>query len=130
MVDALESGVLAAPWTAASLRSVLGFRDGGEEIAAALGAFERMGMSGSACAAWLRAVEGAAVRTPRPDLVWSGPEVPGVHARDTRRVYEELLGMAEHSVWACSCAFFDGPKAFEVLARVWENGRVSMSRCS
>ena len=28
----------------------LGFRDGGEEIAAALGAFEHMGMSGSACA--------------------------------------------------------------------------------
>jgi phosphatidylserine/phosphatidylglycerophosphate/cardiolipin synthase-like enzyme len=54
---------------------------------------------------------------PRPDLVWSGPEVPGLHARDTRRVYEELLGSAERSVWASTYAFFDGPKAFEVLAR-------------
>ena len=54
---------------------------------------------------------------PKPDLVWSGSEVPGVHARDTRRVYEELLGSAEHSVWASSYAYFDGPRAFEVLAR-------------
>lgn len=56
-------------------------------------------------------------RVPAPDLVWSGPEVPGLHARDTRRVYEELLGSAERSVWVCTYAFFDGPKAFDVLAR-------------
>ena len=49
--------------------------------------------------------------------MWSGPEVPGVHARDTRRVYEELLSSAVHSVWASSYVYFDGPKAFEVLAR-------------
>ena len=45
------------------------------------------------------------------------PEVAGVPARDTRRVYEELLGSAERSVWASTYAFFDGPRAFEVLAR-------------
>ena len=44
-------------------------------------------------------------------------EVPGLHARGTRRVYEELLGSAERSVWACTFAYFDGPRAFEVLAR-------------
>ncbi len=43
--------------------------------------------------------------------------MPGLHARDTRRVYEELLGSAERSVWASTYAFFDGPRAFEVLAR-------------
>jgi phosphatidylserine/phosphatidylglycerophosphate/cardiolipin synthase-like enzyme len=32
-------------------------------------------------------------------------------------VYEELLGGAERSIWASTYAFFDGPKAFEVLAR-------------
>ncbi len=42
--------------------------------------------------------------------------VPGLHARDTRRVYEELLGAAEHSAWVTTFAFFDGPRAFEVLA--------------
>ena len=49
--------------------------------------------------------------------MWSGPEVPGLHARDTRRVYEELLGSAQRSIWASTYAFFDGPKAFEILAR-------------
>ena len=59
-------------------------------------------------------------RTRKPDLVWSGPEAPGLHARDTRRVYEELLGSAERSILASTYAFFDGPKAFEVLARRME----------
>jgi hypothetical protein len=35
-------------------------------------------------------------------------------------VYEELLGSAEHSVWASTYAFFDGPKAFHVLAHRME----------
>ena len=76
-----------------------------------------MGISGLASAAWIRTVEEVTSRTPQPDLVWSGPEVRGLHARDTRRVYEQLLGSAEHSVWASTFAFFDGPKAFEVLAK-------------
>src|SRR5205807_1703882 len=77
----------------------------------------RLGIAGSAAAAWLRTVEQATTRSPTADLVWSGPEVPGVHARDTRRVYEELLGAAEISVWVSTFAYFDGPRAFEVLAR-------------
>jgi phosphatidylserine/phosphatidylglycerophosphate/cardiolipin synthase-like enzyme len=76
-----------------------------------------LGISGRAAATWIRTVEQAVARTAKPDLVWSGPEVPGLHARDTRRVYEELLGSAERSVWASTYAFFDGPRAFEVLAR-------------
>ena len=49
----------------------------------------------------------------------SGPgrEVQGLHARDTRRVYEKLLGSATRSAWVATYAFFDGPRAFEVLAR-------------
>ncbi len=117
LASALESGLLGTPSSAASLRAVLGVREGGEDVAAALLELERLGISGPASAAWIRTVEQAASRTPTPDLVWSGPEVPGVHARDTRRVYEELLGSAERSVWASSYAYFDGPRAFEVLAR-------------
>lgn len=117
LMNALESGVLVVPYSPPSLRSVLGLREGGEDIIGALVGLERLGITGRAAAAWIQAVEEAVARTPRPDLVWSGPEVPGLHARDTRRVYEELLGSAEHSVWMCSYAFFDGPKAFEVLAR-------------
>ncbi len=96
---------------------VLGLRDGGEDVVGAVLELERLGISGPAAAAWIRTVEEATSRTPRPDLVWLRPEVPGLHARDTRRVCEELLGSAEHSIWASTYAFFDGPKAFEVLAR-------------
>src|SRR5262249_32708978 len=90
------------------------------EVTAALGELDRLGVSGSAAALWLRTIAKADSRLPRPDLVWSGPEVPGLHARDTRQVYEELLGSAERSVWVSTYAFFDGPRAFEVLARRME----------
>lgn len=117
LTSAIESGLLATPYTTASLRSVLGMRQGGEGIAGALLKLEQLGISGPAAAAWIRTVDEATSRTPQPDLVWSGPEVPGLHARDTRRVFEELLGSAERSVWASTYAFFDGPRAFQVLAQ-------------
>jgi len=117
LVSALESGLLGPSPTLASLRSVLGNREDAEDLAASLVELGRLGISGPVAATWLRTVERAAARTRKPDLVWSGPEVPGLHARDTRRVYEELLGSAERSIWASTYAFFEGPKAFEVLAR-------------
>ncbi len=120
LASALESGLLVAPHSTASLRSVLGSPEGVEDVVGALVELERLGISGPAAAAWIRTVERAAARAPRPDLVWSGPEVLGLHARDTRRVYEELLGSAERSVWASTYAFFDGPRAFDVLARRME----------
>ncbi len=117
LASALHSGSLTPPYSAATLLSVLGMRDGREDVVGALLKLESLGVSGPAAAAWIRTVEEASSRVPRPDLVWSGPEVPGLHARDTRRVYEELLGSAERSIWASTYAFFDGPKAFDVLAR-------------
>ena len=69
LTDALEAGVLAVPPTLASLQSVLGVRVGGEDVVEALTVLRRMGISGPACAAWIRTVEEAAGRTPRPDLV-------------------------------------------------------------
>ena len=117
LAQALESGLLGMPCSFGSLRSALNLREGGEEVMEALSELERLGVAGPAAAAWIRSLEEAALRTPRPDLVWSGPEVPGLHARDTRRVYEELLGSVERSAWVSTYAFFDGPKAFEVLAR-------------
>ena len=117
LVLALESGILPSPCTKLALRSALGLREGGEEIVKALGDLEKLGVAGPAAAAWIQALEKTAHCTPRPDLVWSGPEVPGIHARDTRRVYEELLGSAECSVWVSTYAYFDGPRAFEDLAQ-------------
>jgi phosphatidylserine/phosphatidylglycerophosphate/cardiolipin synthase-like enzyme len=120
LASALESGLLPPSPTLASLRSVVGIRDGGDDVGAALLELQRLGISGPGAAAWVRTVARAAARTPKPDLVWSGPEVPGLHARDTRRVYDELLGSAERSVLASTYAFFDGPRAFSVLARRME----------
>ncbi|MEQ8762550.1 MAG: DISARM system phospholipase D-like protein DrmC [Planctomycetota bacterium] len=116
LAAALETGMLAVPCSAASLRSVLGTSESQESISAALLELDRLGVSGRAAAAWIRTAGEAASRRQLPDLVWSGPEVPGLHARDTRRVFEELLSSARRSVWACSYAFFDGPRAFESLA--------------
>jgi phosphatidylserine/phosphatidylglycerophosphate/cardiolipin synthase-like enzyme len=117
LAQALESGLLAIPCSLVSLRAALGLREDSAEVMVALGELERLGVTGPAAAAWIRALEAAALHTPRPDLVWSGPAVPGLQARDTRRVYEELLGAAERSVWVSTYAFFNGSKAFEVLAR-------------
>lgn len=104
LVTALETGLITSNCSASSLRSALGISDGCEAIATALGDLERRGIAGPAVVAWMRAVGEAVARSRRPDLVWSGPGVPGLHARDTRRVHEELLGLAEHSVWAGSFA--------------------------
>ena len=117
LASAIELGLLPIPCTAASLRSVLGIAEHTEEIADALRGLEGLGISGSAAAAWIRGVEMAISRVLKPDLVWSGPEIAGLHARNTRQVYEELLGSAERSVLASTYAYFDGPKAFEVLAQ-------------
>jgi phosphatidylserine/phosphatidylglycerophosphate/cardiolipin synthase-like enzyme len=121
LASALDSGLLSASPTLASLRSVLGDQQSAEGVLAPLLELERLGISGPAAAAWLRTIAHATTRMPKPDLVWSGPEVPGLHARDTRRVYEELLGCAERSIWASTYAFFDGPRAFAVLARHMES---------
>ncbi len=117
LASALESGMLPVPCTEAAAGSVLNLREGAEEAAALVEELRASGIDGKAAAAWIRTVEEEVARVPAPDLVWSGPEVPGLHARDTRRVYEELLGQAARSLWASTFAYFDGQRAFEVLAR-------------
>jgi len=117
LCHALDAGLLTVPYSVSGLQSVLGIREGAEEVVSELGRLETSGVSGKGVAELIRAVERATNRMPKPDVVWSGPEVKGLHARDTRRVYEQLLGSAKRSVWVSSYAFFDGPRAFDVLAR-------------
>lgn len=114
---ALELGLLGSPVSTSMLGSVLGNLDELDSVRLALEELERLGIVGNGAAAWIRMSDAIERRTAKPDLVWSGPEVPGVHARDTRQVFEELLGSAKTSLWACTYAFFDGPKAFQVLAK-------------
>lgn len=117
LVSALDTGLITSPYSVTMINSVLGVGEGCEDVTEALIELEQLGISGPVAASWIKTVEKAISRTPSPDLVWSGPEVPGLHARDTRRVFEELLGSAERTVLASTYAFFDGPKAFEVLAK-------------
>jgi hypothetical protein len=116
LASALKSRLISAPYSLASLKAMLGHADGTDDILGALVELDHLGISGSAAAEWIRTIDRVQAGTSRPDLVWSGPNVPGLHARDTRRVYEELLGAARRSVLASTYAFFDGSKAFEILA--------------
>ena len=117
LATALDTGLLPLNPSAATLRSVLGLRTGSEELTAGLGELDALGVKGRAAAAWLRALWRVGSRTQLPDLVWSGPELPGVPARDTRRVYEELLSTATASLCISTYAYFDGPRVFDHLAR-------------
>jgi len=62
----------------------------------------------------------AEARSPRADLVWSGPEVAGLHARDTRQVFKGLVESAQHSLYVSTYVYFDRAKAFDALARRME----------
>lgn len=89
------------------LQSVLGDLKDVDSALLALQELEGLGIVGKGAAAWVRMSDALEQRNAKPDLVWSGPEVPGVCARDTRQVFEELLGSATTSLWACTYAFFD-----------------------
>ena len=118
LAQALDAGALATPYSSPALHAVLGHPD--SAVLAALEALARMGVTDRAAAAWVRALDRAASPAAQPDLVWSGPEVTGLHARDTRRAYDELFGSATRSLWAVSYAYFDGPRVFDRLARRME----------
>lgn len=120
LADAFERGLLDDAPSAASLRSVLGDVDAARSVSPALAELRRLGINAAATAAWLRGLAQVQAGAPRPDLVWTGPQVAGLHARDTRRVYEELLGSATRALWISTYAFFDGPRVFEVVARRME----------
>lgn len=116
LASALESGLLACGSPSAAVHSVVGDSSLETAVTEVLSQFANLGISGVASAAWLRTIDAELTSMPRPDLVWSGPRAPGVPARDTRRVYEEILGSAKESLWVSTYAFFEGPKAFATLA--------------
>jgi phosphatidylserine/phosphatidylglycerophosphate/cardiolipin synthase-like enzyme len=117
LAGALESGVLSPPYSHAAVHAALASGQHVPDVMLILAECERLRVPSPAFAVWVRSVEKIAGRTRRPDLVWTGPEVAGLAARDTRSVYEELLGSATKTLWASTYAFFDGPRAFDVLAK-------------
>ncbi|MGH9418548.1 MAG: DISARM system phospholipase D-like protein DrmC [Thermoanaerobaculia bacterium] len=65
------------------------------------------------------AAEGAEARTDgatSADLVWTGPEGPGSHSRDTSVVVEELFAHAQRNVLVSSFVVQQGKTVFKPLA--------------
>ncbi len=117
---ALDSGYLTLTPSVTALRAALGRVEQPEAFVAALQELHTLGMSPRGAAAALRMVDRVAARQRKPDLVLSGLQIPGIFARDTRQVYDELLGSAEQSVWLSSFVYYNGPKVFETLAQRME----------
>ena len=118
LAQALDSGSLAAPYSSSAVLMALGHPDAA--VLSALKHLAELSVTNRGAAAWIRALDQSVAPAQKPDLVWSGPEVRGLHARDTRRVYEELFASAKRSIWAVSYAYFDGPSVFEKLAQRME----------
>jgi len=114
---ALATGVLVPPYSDVALRSAMGGGDELAEVRAALTELTALGIEGRAASAWIRTAAKAKQSVTRPELVWTGPEVSGLHARDTRQVFDEMLGSAQSSIWASSYSYYDGQNAFDVLAK-------------
>ncbi len=120
LAAALEGGLLSIGSSDAALSGVLGGEEYLGEVREAMELFERMGVSELAAAAWLRSLNELESRVPQLDMVWTGPRAEGFYARDTHRVYTELLSGAERSVWLSSYLFFRGARAFRALERRME----------
>lgn len=115
---ALDTGAVCEPYSSTALQMVLGHPE--PLVLDSLRRLAARGITDRGAARWVRALDDAVTAAPAPDLVWSGPEVPGVFARDTRAVYDELFTAATRSLWAVSYAYFDGPRVFDRLARRME----------
>ena len=95
----LKTNNISPPYTIVALNAALNTHDDLQGAVDTLNELEALGVGGSAAADILEALDKAASETNATDLVWSGPEVPGLHARDTKQVYIELLSAAKQSVW-------------------------------
>ena len=117
LIAALESGYLNLTASAIGLRAALGHISDADALTGALHELHDLGMSARGAATALRALARVIERQRPPDLVLSGLHVPGIFARDTRHVFDELFGSAERSVWVSSFVYHNGPKVFETLAQ-------------
>jgi phosphatidylserine/phosphatidylglycerophosphate/cardiolipin synthase-like enzyme len=117
LAAALESGALRPPCSAGGLSRWLGPREA-EAAAHGLGLFATLAPADLARVLRLLADErrrSSSERT-RAELVWSGPDTPGVVSRDTSVVVRRLFQAARHSVLVTSFAVSHGEQVFGVLA--------------
>ncbi|MBF6621528.1 MAG: hypothetical protein ITG02_15025 [Patulibacter sp.] len=116
LISALRTKTLAPPYPDIAVRAALGAEANTTRIATELRALNAQGINGAATAYALTLADDARASIRAPELVWSGATVPGVHARKTRQVFDELTCSARRSLWISSYTYWDGSQAFAKLA--------------
>jgi phosphatidylserine/phosphatidylglycerophosphate/cardiolipin synthase-like enzyme len=120
---AVRSGRLWAPFTAAAVRTYCP-GSAADEAAAALQQLADEGIRPEHLSHLLQALADAR-SGPRGldegiDLVWTGPDIPGLVSRDTSVVVRELFSAAERSVLVAGYAVYQGRDVFRALAERME----------
>ncbi len=119
LADALDAERVIPPLSKFSLGQ-LGLNVQDERITEELNRVSREGMKPPLLAFLLRALANEREEAQRLrdgiELVWTGPDVPGVHSRDTHVVVRELFGSAETSVLISGYALYQGHTIFKSLS--------------
>jgi phosphatidylserine/phosphatidylglycerophosphate/cardiolipin synthase-like enzyme len=117
LATAAESGALRAPFSAGGLARWLAPREA-QSAAGGLATLGTLSAEPLACVLRMLADERrrAAERRTPVDLVWTGPDTPGVASRDTAVVVRHLFQAAQHSVLVSSFAVAQGEQVFAALA--------------
>jgi phosphatidylserine/phosphatidylglycerophosphate/cardiolipin synthase-like enzyme len=119
LADALRSGWIAPPFTSFMLRNFVPDAVAGS-VAADLLAATEAGFSPVQLSEVVQVL--ASDRGQRAsaegsiDLVWTGPDVPGIVNRDTGVVVREMFRSAKQSVLLAGYAVYQGQVVFKVLA--------------
>lgn len=120
LADLLEGGRLESPFSPLGLKRHLPASES-EQIARELTRLSQIGMTTAHLAYMLRllAVERQSERRDagRAELVWTGPEGPGMTSRDTGVVVRELFSTAERTVLVAGFVVFGGRQVFKPLAQ-------------
>jgi len=119
LASALRAGRLAPPFTAVGVRRFCA----GEHAGAAAARLQELaddGMGPRHLAVLAEPILRVRFHRPVPadvaDLVWTGPEAPGLANRDTGVVVRELFGSAENEVSVAGFAVYQGRVVFKRLA--------------
>ncbi len=119
LTTALQSGRLEGPYNEVALRRCCGGQHV-TEISRDLGSLASAGMTARQMAIVLQAIavsRTAEVRANESaELVWTGPESPGVINRDTGVVVRELFGAATTDVLIAGFTVYQGKEVFRRLA--------------
>lgn len=119
LAGALRSGWVAPPFTSLMLRNCVPDALAGS-VASDLQTATEAGLPPTQLAEFLQLLVSDRVQRARAegliDLVWTGPDMPGIVNRDTRVVVREMFRSASQSVLLAGYAVYQGQVIFKTLA--------------